>query len=155
MMDNKRYGNPQCEYCHNYYTLSEGHECLLKPKMTNSQDSVEQSEEEKAAREYCDQFCWNDPREEDAYDAFLAGIEWERKRNKWIDFEKEKPPQNKLVLFIDPKTWQICSGFFWIQNDGVEGWTNESEGYVMMPEQEGIVKWWYPIPIAPDEEPSK
>lgn len=28
---------------------------------------------EEMAMEYCDQFSWNDPREEDAHDAFLAG----------------------------------------------------------------------------------
>ena len=30
---------------------------------------------EQMAKEYCDQFCWNDPREEDARDAFLAGFQ--------------------------------------------------------------------------------
>ena len=27
------------------------------------------------AKEYCNQFSWNDPREEDAHDAFLAGYQ--------------------------------------------------------------------------------
>ena len=30
---------------------------------------------EELAKEYCNQFSWNDPREEDAHDAFLAGYQ--------------------------------------------------------------------------------
>ena len=47
---------------------------------------VEESEPdetpEEGAKLYCDQFSWHDPREEDAHEAFLAGVRWAEGRNK-------------------------------------------------------------------------
>ena len=31
---------------------------------------------EEAAKEYCNQYCWNDPQEEDVNEGFLAGVQW-------------------------------------------------------------------------------
>jgi hypothetical protein len=45
--------------------------------MTNDKQTAEE-----AARGYCDQYSWNDPREEDAEAAFLAGVRWAQEREK-------------------------------------------------------------------------
>ena len=53
---------------------------------------------EEMAKEYCDQFCWNDPREEDAKDAFLVG--YAAAQPKWISVKERLPEKNSLVVIL-------------------------------------------------------
>lgn len=49
------------------------------------------------AKEYCDQFCWNDPREEDARDAFLAGYHTAYNIAYELGFEEALKAQKTLT----------------------------------------------------------
>jgi hypothetical protein len=57
---------------------------------------------EEMAEEYCDQFSWNDPREEDAHDAFLAG--YKAAQEQYCEavkvLEKHKAAAEKAVTNI-------------------------------------------------------
>jgi len=100
---------------------------------------------EEMAKEYCDQFCWNDPREEDAKDAFLVG--YAAAQPKWISVKERLPDYNQDVLFCSIK-----------YKDCFVGYRAELDAYVD-PEGNGLTddlifkyyNFWMPLPEPPKE----
>jgi len=100
---------------------------------------------EQMAKEYCDQFCWNDPREEDAKDAFLVG--YAAAQPKWISVKERLPDYNQDVLFCSIK-----------YKDCFVGYRAELDAYVD-PEGNGLTddlifkyyNFWMPLPEPPKE----
>jgi len=100
---------------------------------------------EEMAKEYCDQFCWNDPREEDAKDAFLVG--YAAAQPKWISVKERLPDYNQDVLFCSIKYKDLFLGY-----------RAELDAYVD-PEGNGLTddlifkyyNFWMPLPEPPKE----
>jgi hypothetical protein len=68
----------RCHHCKDTYTFDDYgpiKECSCRK--INRQEAIEI-----AAREWCLQWSWNDPREEDARDAFIAGVKWAEERGR-------------------------------------------------------------------------
>jgi len=66
----------RCKHCKDTY-IYDDHGPI---KECSCRKIKEQREVEEAAERYCNQFSWNDPREEDARDAFIAGVRWAEER---------------------------------------------------------------------------
>ena len=89
---------------------------------------------EELAKQYCDQFSWNDPREEDALEAFIAG--YQAAAPQWISVKDRLPEDGVKVLVVsDGET-----GASW-HEAGEFGWAIG-----------GTVTHWAPLPAAPKEE---
>ena len=73
------------------------------------------------AKQYCDQFSWNDPREEDALEAFIAG--YQAATPQWISVKDRLPEDNLEVLFFS----QEYDGCF-VGYKAVEGSYVDPEG---------------------------
>ena len=95
---------------------------------------------EQMAKEYCDQFCWNDPREEDARDAFLAG--YAAAQPKWVSVKERLPKKRQLVwTYSDDKK----SSYGMMLRHGV--WEVIRDGCELIE-----VTHWMPLPEPPKEE---
>ena len=59
---------------------------------------------EEMAKEYTNQFSWNDPREEDAHDAFVAG--YKAAQPQWISVKERLPEYSCCVLWLAGRNGQ-------------------------------------------------
>ena len=105
---------------------------------------------EELAKQYCDQFSWNDPREEDALEAFIAG--YQAAAPQWISVKERLPEQDVAVLAYgqvlndSPDILGVRRRY-----NGDQEWkhTWESEdGFIY---REDDVSHWMPLPAAPKE----
>lgn len=100
---------------------------------------------EQMAKEYCDQFCWNDPREEDARDAFLAG--YAAAKPKWIGVKERLPEMNEEVLISYGNTPFYKLAF--LIHNGDRKWFHGT--YSNQEYQIDDVTHWMPLPEPPKE----
>jgi hypothetical protein len=100
---------------------------------------------EELAKEYTNQFSWNDPREEDAHDAFLAG--YKAAQPQWISVKERLPEFGDWVLLYDIDS-NIYRGRL-IEDDFAFFAT--FDGIVFLLEKPGITHWM-PVPPEPKEE---
>ena len=109
---------------------------------------------EQMAKEYCDQFSWNDPREEDARDAFLAG--YAAAQQKWISVNERLPEEDVAVLVYgqilnDPPDIIGVRRRYNGDQEWKHTWESE-DGFIY---REDDVTHWMPLPWMLLPEPPK
>ena len=113
---------------------------------------------EELAKEYCNQFSWNDPREEDAHDAFLAGYQ---AAQQWISVKDRLPALYEVVLVLLLGPWLRLASLKLEKNEAADigeykVW-REIDQYRLKDSDTGCFAWndithWMPLPAAPKEE---
>ena len=103
------------------------------------------------AEEYTNQFSWNDPREEDAQEAFLTG--YNAAAPKWISV-KERLPEEDIPVLVYGQILNDPPNIIGVMRryNGDQEWkyTWEAEGGFIYREDD--VTHWMPLPAPPKEK---
>jgi hypothetical protein len=112
---------------------------------------------EELAEEYTNQFSWNDPREEDAQDAFVAGYKAAKEEdtcehildmskmvdvNGWISVKDRLPEEESGLLLVYNSRLKKIGTSYWSEGIWCGGtWPVTSQ----------FITYWMPIPEPPKE----
>ena len=104
---------------------------------------------EELAKQYCDQFSWNDPREEDALEAFIAGYQ---AAQQWISVKDRLPEcSTGVLIYVNFQAHNITFRYYTVALFNGTSWDDNSRNFVTHWMSPPIVTHWMPLPKPPEE----